>query len=356
MITLLFVFVSVHLVLTVLFTWKISFWKSKSSSAQPTVSIIVAARDELQNLQILIPQLLDQNYANFEIIVGLDRCTDNSLSYLKSLENGSVRWVEINEVPPDWNSKKYALDRAIAMSNADWLLFTDADCIPSSNLWIPEMTHEIDAETNVLVGTSPYFSRSSFLSYFNQFEAFMTFFLYTSFHLLGRPYMAVGRNVGIRRSYFEKSGGYEGIKGVRGGDDDLFVQKSNRDSMALVLGKQSLIYTYPASSVSAYIRQKLRHLSVGARYSPKDIFLLSLYHGVHLAALLSLALNIQTSFLPPILLFYLFIKLVSYSFVARKIGAGFNYILFPIVDVLYAFMIPFVSIWSKLVKDIEWRN
>ena len=82
MITLLFVFVSVHLVLTILFTWKISFWKSKSSSAQPEVSIIVAARNELQNLQILIPQLLDQDYPHYNVVVGLDRCTDNSVSYL----------------------------------------------------------------------------------------------------------------------------------------------------------------------------------------------------------------------------------------------------------------------------------
>ena len=356
MITLLFGVTFIHLLVTLVMTWKINSWKSKASPSRPSVSIIVAARNELQHLKILIPQLLDQEYPEFEIIVALDRCTDGSLAFLQSVNDKQLRWVVVDEVPSDWNSKKYALNQAIKQSSSEWLLFTDADCIPNSGEWVLHMARETSENTNVLIGVSPYFTKGSFLGHFNQFEAFMTYFLYTAFHLLGRPYMAVGRNLGIRRSYFTAVGGYEKIKGIRGGDDDLFIQNADRSSMALVLGNASLVYTYPAKNLGTYLRQKLRHFSVGNHYASKDLLLLSLYHGTHLCTLLLTLSFYQSSFLLAILLFYLFIKLVSYSFVARKIGAGFNYILFPIVDVLYAFMIPFVSIWSKLVKDIEWRN
>ena len=69
-----------------------------------------------------------------------------------------------------------------------------------------------------------------------------------------------------------------------------------------------------------------------------------------------LLFNIGNIYTLPIILFFLFIKLASYRFVADKVGAGFNYMLLPIVDVLYAFMIPIIGIRSKFKKDIEWKN
>jgi len=353
---LLFTFVSLHLLVTVLFAVKIVSWKSRHSADRPSVSLIIAARNEVQNLQILIPQLLDQDYEDFEIIIGLDRCSDASVSYLETVQDNRLKWIDLQIIPEDWNSKKYTLNEAIQNSKNEWLLFTDADCIPKSNEWITSMISEISPETNVLVGVSPYLPTKTLLGQFNQFEAFMTFFLYSALHILKKPYMAVGRNMGIRKKYFLDSGGYESIKEIKGGDDDLFIQKANRASIALVLGRNSLIYTYPSKHWNGYLRQKFRHVSVSGHYSRKDLLILTSYHSLHLGSLLLLTVDLQSSFLIPVILFYLFIKFVSYSFVSNKIGAGFNYILLPIVDVLYAFMIPFIGIWSKLIKDIEWRN
>ena len=353
---LLITFTAIHLAITILFSAKIISWKSKGSTAKPTISIIIAARNEFENLKNLIPKLLEQNYENFEISIGLDRCDDQSVQLLQSFESPKLKWVDIQEVPADWNSKKYALTKAIESSTGEWLVFTDADCEPQSDLWLESISKEIDSKTNVLIGVSPYTSNKTFLSKFIQFEAFMTYFLYCGMTILGRPYMAVGRNMAIRKSYFAEEKGYESIKGIKGGDDDLFIQKGGKNSISLVMGKTSLVSTIPSKSWAGYKNQKLRHHSVSKHYSKLDISLLSIYHLIHLSIFILIPFNFKSSFLIPIILFYLFIKLVGYRFVASKIGAGFNYILFPIVDVLYAFMLPVISIWSKLIKDIEWKN
>lgn len=49
----------------------------------PAVSVIICARDEATNLQIHLPQILNQDYPNYEVIVVNDHSTDESLAILQ---------------------------------------------------------------------------------------------------------------------------------------------------------------------------------------------------------------------------------------------------------------------------------
>ena len=57
---------------------------SKRIKSNPkSVSVIISARNELHNLKNLIPKLRDQIHEkDWEVIVVLDRCTDDSQKYL----------------------------------------------------------------------------------------------------------------------------------------------------------------------------------------------------------------------------------------------------------------------------------
>ncbi|MEM7296820.1 MAG: glycosyltransferase [Bacteroidota bacterium] len=361
MIELILIFLTIalaaHLGVTILFSIIINQWKSLKSDLSPSVSIIIAARNEFQNLKDLVPKLLEQDYSDFEIVIGLDRCADRSLDYLNSIDNEKIKVVPIEKVPTHWNSKKFVLNESIKRSAHEWLLFTDADCIPNSTQWIRSITKEIANNTDIVIGVSPYVSDRSWRSYYIQFEAFMTFFLYTAFAMFKKPYMAVGRNLAIKKSFFMSQNGYESFKSTLGGDDDLFIQKTKHiANINLVLGKNSLIKTYPSEDWKSYFRQKTRHYSVSENYSLTSKMLLTFYHVSHNLFYLALVILIWQPYFQPIILFSLFIKLVSYRFVANKIGAGFNYILLPFVDIVYAMLTPVLGIASKLVKDIKWKN
>lgn len=357
MLTLWIIIAVLHLTITTFLSWKIGTWKSIQTTQRPSLSIIIAARNEAENLRLLIPRIIEQTYPDFEIIVGLDRCSDDSLRYLTSLDSANVKWVEITETPLGWNSKKHALNEAIKLATGEWLVFTDADCIPATNKWLESVAKEAANKTDIVLGISPYVSHSDLLSKYIQFEAFMTAFMYASFTLAGMPYMAVGRNFAVRKTLFLDQGGYDSIKSIAGGDDDLFIQKNATSvNTRLALGPDALVFTRPSTTWTAYLQQKLRHYSVSSSYSFSSQLLLTFYHLSHGLTLLGLVMYWNAGYLLPILLFYLLIKLGSYRFASNKMGSEFNYILLPIVDVTYAFLTPVIGIWSKFKKDIKWKN
>ncbi|MEM0939428.1 MAG: glycosyltransferase [Bacteroidota bacterium] len=345
-----------HLSITLVISMKISSWKSVNANKKPLISIIIAARNESENLKQLIPALLNQKYPRFEIIIGLDRCSDQSVGILENMLSRRIYWIDVQQIPNDWNSKKYVLNEAIKKAKGEWLVFTDADCMPNSDLWVESLSKEMSDKVEIVLGVSPYFKNGRFLAEFIRFEAFMTYFLYIGMTLFDKPYMGVGRNLAIKRTYFDYLEGYNSIKNVRGGDDDLFIQKAKEANISVAIGKESLIYSYPSENWNIYKKQKLRHYSVSSYYQKSDQMILSFYHLLHFCFYVTLPFTVYSNFLLLIILFYLFIKSVSYRFVESKVGAGFNYILFPLVDLLYALMVPIVGVWSKLVKDTIWKN
>ncbi|MEQ8904809.1 glycosyltransferase [Ekhidna sp.] len=347
----------IHLAITGYLAIAFFRYQLGSKDHTPKFSIVIAAHNEEENLKKFIPVLLSQSYKNFEIIIGLDRCTDESEQFLKSIGSSVLKVVSISEVPDEWNPKKYALSKITEQADGDWLIFTDADCVPNSNQWLDTIRKHINEKVSILIGLSPYKSENSFLSSYISFEAFHTGFLYIGRALQGKPYMGVGRNMAIRKFFFESSNKYDSIKSIQGGDDDLFIQSNaNRSNTSVYLGKDSLVTTYPKKSWKEYFIQKLRHLSVAGRYKPSDQLFLTLFHVSHLLFLLLFFINTSHIFFFPVLLFYLFIKLVSYRFAASKMGVQINYILLPLVDMLYAVLTPVIAMWSKLVKDITWKN
>ena len=331
-------------------------YREGQNKTPASVSIIVAAHNESGNLKSNIPFLLNQDYTEFEVIVSLDRSTDESLEILRSFKDNRLRIVEIDETPAGYDHKKYALIKAVESSRMDWLVFTDADCFPTSTNWLKEVNSKMDPSIQVILGISPYSRKKSFLNHFIQYETFVTAFNYLSNALSGHPYMGIGRNMAIKKSFFLEKGGYEGFQSHRGGDDDLFIQKNaNKKNTAVILSKDSHVSTTPESSWRDYMQQKTRHLSAGTKYSILDQFLLSILHLSQLLFWLLIPF-ISVRIILPVIAFYLLTKMIGYRFAQGKIGIGFNNMLFPLVDLSYAIFIPIVSLRSKLLKDIRWKK
>ena len=84
-----FVVCSFFLVIYYLFFWrKLARYKSENHSFSnfPFVSIVICAKNEEQNLSRFIPQILDQEYPSFEVIVVNDNSSDGSMTVLNNLK------------------------------------------------------------------------------------------------------------------------------------------------------------------------------------------------------------------------------------------------------------------------------
>ncbi len=342
--------------IVILLSTQFARYKDRKSANVPSTSIVIAAHNELANLKILVPKLLEQTHSHFNIVIALDRCTDKSAQFLAGLHSKKLEIVEIEETPRDWDHKKYALTYAIQNSEFEWIVLTDADCIPTSDQWLNQMTNRINHNTEIILGYSPYTSDRSVLQNFIQYEAFITAFNYLSFSMLGKPYMGVGRNLAVKRSFFVEQGGYSDFKSIVGGDDDLFIQKNaTSKNTDILIGKTSLMFSNPKNTLSDYIHQKTRHLSVGTRYSALSQTTHLLFHGSLLLTWILIPF-ISLEKILPIVFFYLIVKWIGYRFAHSKMGVGFNYIWLPLVDLMYAVFLPTIAIRSKLVKDIRWKN
>jgi hypothetical protein len=94
-------------------------------SVRPVVSIVVPARNEEACLGLCLQSLTTQTGVSFELIVVDDGSTDRTREIAESFSG--VHVVDPLPLPPNWTGKNHAMAAGAAVSQGDWLLFTDAD-------------------------------------------------------------------------------------------------------------------------------------------------------------------------------------------------------------------------------------
>lgn len=93
----------------------------------PSLSVIVPARNESENLQRLLPSLKALHYPGaLEIIVVDDHSEDGTHAVA---ENFGVRVIRVQALPEGWHGKPHACHVGAQAAQGDWLLFTDADTV-----------------------------------------------------------------------------------------------------------------------------------------------------------------------------------------------------------------------------------
>lgn len=95
--------------------------------AQPTVSVIIPARNEEACLGACLKSLLQQEGITFEIIVVDDHSTDRTRNIATSFADPRLRVIEAGPLPAAWTGKNNAVTTGANAARGQWLLFTDAD-------------------------------------------------------------------------------------------------------------------------------------------------------------------------------------------------------------------------------------
>ena len=328
----------------------------------PRVSIVVAARNEFQNLQRLVPALLEQEYHEFEIVIVNDRSDDESFDYLMELDkNPKIKVVFIDHLPDHVNSKKYALTLGIKAAKNDILLLTDADCVPSSREWIKGMASGYGKQTKIVVGFSPYEHDNGLLNSFIRFETHLTGMLYLSTAANKKPYMGVGRNLSYRKAFFLANKGFNGFLEVTGGDDDLFVNKSaNSSNTSIALSPDHTTISLPKKTWEGYINQKIRHMSVGKYYQTIDKMFLGLFSFSHISSwiwvVIALIFNLYPLIFALVFVLSYILFILNFGILNKKSGSRFSLLAVPFIDVMFGFFYIFVGIRTVLTKKVEWKT
>jgi len=93
----------------------------------PSLTIIIPARNEVANLQRLLPTLLAQTYPSFDVLVYDDASEDGTSDVVRRLGDSRVRLLRGKGPPPGWVGKVHALAEASAHARGELVAFLDAD-------------------------------------------------------------------------------------------------------------------------------------------------------------------------------------------------------------------------------------
>lgn len=274
------------------------------------VSVIVAARNEEAHIHALLAALLRQTHQPLEILLVSDRSTDATEDIVQSYaayREGWLKLIRVDEVPKGVAPKKYALQRGIRAAAGEALFLTDADCIPPST-WISETLKGFDEKTGVVIGYSPFrktveraTGKESLFNLFQRYEGLRSAILAAGAVGRGAPYMATGRNLAYRRTAFVEAGGFEPIKHITSGDDDLLLQqiaKRTKWGIKYLISAKTFVETAPQATWTDFLNQKSRHTSAAFYYRWSAIAFLGLYHSINFLMLLCLLpLHLPLSFL-----------------------------------------------------------
>lgn len=327
------------------------------SKKENFISVIVAFRNEIFNLETLISSLSNQNYPvdKFEVILVDDFSEDDSFKLAQNLisDKPNFRLIK-NAFNP---GKKNALKTGIANARGEILLFTDADCIPKQN-WIKSINDEFDENIDLVYGYSPFVAEKSLVNYLARYENLFTSILMTAFHNAGYPYMSYGRNLSYRKSLFEKLGGFEKIQKSLSGDDDLFLQLTlkHNANVKLIENADSIVFTKCARNFKSYIRQKSRHISASKFYPIELKIILALIYGGNIS--LNIFLVIAMITLDPFLLSFIFfnwvIKVLSINIISSIIKVDYPFYIIPFAEFLYSLILIFSGVRSRL-RIVNWK-
>jgi cellulose synthase/poly-beta-1,6-N-acetylglucosamine synthase-like glycosyltransferase len=366
----LFIFLLIFLLLFIVqlffygfFFLKFTRYQEASSSAQTEgVSVVICARNEYHQLKENLPQILNQEYPDFEVVVVNHASEDDTAFFLSKMaeQYPQLKIVEIRENLNFFDGKKFPLSIGIKSATHDLVLLTDADCRPVSPHWINLMAGGFSKEKEIVLGYGAYMSSNSLLNRLIRFDTIHIALQYFSFTLAGIPYMGVGRNMAYRKSLFYEEKGFTSHYNIHSGDDDLFINRAaTRKNTRIVANPESFTLSQPKKSFKEWWTQKKRHLSTSRYYRWRHKFLLRLYifSTVLFYALFALLLALNYTIFPVLALFIL--RLAIQLFIFRKTLARLNekgiWLLVPLFEIILILINTALTVSAFMSKETKWK-
>lgn len=197
----------------------------------PSVSILVAGRNEEKDIEDCLTSLLNAEYPRnkLEICFIDDHSTDNTLAIARSVSSRHPDWLTVlsaPDVPDGYSPKKNALLFGVRKTKGEILLFTDADVrVPAT--WIRSMVSQFDHRTGAVIGPALPTGEKDINGRLYRLERLLINCSNASAVGWGFPASACGQNLACRRPAFLQIGGFPHLENPSG-DDDLLVQEIAR--------------------------------------------------------------------------------------------------------------------------------
>jgi len=341
------------------------YFTSQKSDPQTKVSIIVAARDEEDNINKTIDDLVAQQYpkALTEIIIIDDHSTDRTADIVLSYADQHVKLIKLNEDRALNSYKKKAIQTAIGTCSGDLIITTDADCRMGTE-WLSTIVNLYEAKKYKMI-SSPvaYFQEKSFFERLQSLEFLYLIGLGASTIGNKQPSTCNGANLAYEKNTFYEVGGFQGIDDLASGDDELLLHKiaaKYPDQIGFLKNREAIVYTHAKETLGSFIQQRKRWASKSTRYKNKAIIVLGVLIWIFNLSILA---NFITGLFVPgflaITFYQLLVKMVLETLFLWDV-TGFAkrrslLILIPVLNVLHVLYMVYIGIAGNSGK-YNWKG
>ncbi|MCD4834957.1 MAG: glycosyltransferase [Bacteroidales bacterium] len=341
---------------------KLRTFVSSSISDTIPISIVIACRNEEDNISFLLKSLINQTYLNenTEIIIIDDHSEDNTRKIIAEYIKKN-KFIKLLELPGNKTGKKEALAYGIKNSNSDVIITTDADCTTNKNWLNTLVSYYIQFKPKLLVGPVAFNYRNN--NIFQKLQAFEFLSLIGSGAGaigINKPIMCNGANLLFEKSLYENSN----IKNHIASGDDIFLmlyaKRINKKSIHFIRSKEAIVYTKPVKSVKEFLNQRIRWTSKSKTYRDFDIIFTALIVTfTNLILALGFVYTIwDFSFLNTFILLFI-IKSIFDLLILIPVTKFFYplkllWLFFPL-QIIYPFYIVFTVIFG-LIGNFNWKD
>jgi len=356
-------FVAIQLSYVVFIFLRLAFFKEKKSVASTLmpISIIIAARNESDNLYDNLPFILTQDYPEFEVIIVNNQSVDDSAWLLKALciQHKNLKVVEIAKNKHLLPGKKLPITLGVKAAKYEKMVFTDADCKPASNQWLRIMSETFTENKQIILGYAPYFRTKGIINRIIRYDTAFIGVSYLSFALAKMPYMGVGRNLAYTKKVFESVRGFKSHYSLPSGDDDLFIQEAAvNQNYTIQISPETFCYSKASETWKGWVRQKTRHYSTSSRYKVIKKALLGIYPISLLLAWLTFVILLFNAkwFAISLILFgsMIIVKWLIQGKCLRKLNEKGFALAFPLWDLGHALLMPMLYNFSDHKRYKKW--
>jgi cellulose synthase/poly-beta-1,6-N-acetylglucosamine synthase-like glycosyltransferase len=325
----------------------------------PSISIVVAARNEEQNIKPCLQSLNNLDYPDnkIEILIIDDASTDNTLDIASNFIHGKQKF-RIIHLEEDEQSvlkgKVRAMSEGIKFTKGEIILTTDADCLIDP-LWAKTIASYYTDDVGVVNGFTTQKVESAF-SGMQAIDFIYLLFIASGTINLGKPVSCIGNNMSFRKVAYDETGGFEKLPFSVTEDFLLLnsIQKLKKYKVIYPLNKNALVTSKPASSFTELFNQKKRW-AVGGIDTPPIGLGLMLW-----SCLTNLFLLFTPFFFSANSLYMAIFKIATDFFVLlpihQKLGLQKNlkyFLVFEIYYIVYVIILPVAVLFNKKVK---WKD
>ena len=328
-----------------------------SEKELPSVSIVIAARNEENNLPNLIEDLCQQNYPlnKFEVIIVNDRSTDKTSEILKyaNKKHNFIKNIDIINTSSKMTPKKNALNKGILKSSGEIIVSTDADCRVGKS-WVMSMVNSTLISNGISIGISKVSASSLFEKY--QLIDFLGI-ITSNAGASGWGYFwsGSGQNLAYFRKDYDQINGFEPVRNEISGDDMYLVQSISKIKTGFInINPESYVETKPMKTLKSFINQRVRWAS----NSSKNFKSNKVFFSFLVSALLSNILIIYSFLIGGgwILIFLIkyFLEWLVLFLGGKLFNTKINLLVYTLWAIFQPFYIPFVAIMG-LRNKYSWK-